>query len=261
MDPRANVIPSHLWNAESRKPVEYSLKQLTNNTEARVEEETEYSDPEMSDDSEDVQLDDSQQLTGMTDLILLQALEEEKLQSVSCDQFQRIQTEFRPRHREIAVKWLLQLNSRFAFSRDTIYNAVIYFDNAAMQIAIPRGQIQCYAIACFCLSVKIDLRTTPTIRQLVELTGEQFTAGLLAEKELEVLRALSFRLSYGTIVFHMRIYSQLIDRSSYLDRLAELLAELALMKFEFLDYRPSIVAVGVFVLSALALGMVVKHTK
>jgi hypothetical protein len=225
-----------------------------------INEDNEYSDPEVSDFLENEQMDTvgEQRLPPMTDRILQQAIDEEQNSGVSCNRFQQIQREFRPKHRETAVKWLLQLNFRFGFSRDAVYSAIAYFDLVAARIPIPRAEIQGYAIACYCLSVKIDMRMTPTVEQLHELTGQQFTAEELFQTELHVLQALSFRLSYGTIVLHMRIYTQFIEPTPTFTSWTNFLAELALLKFEFLDYVPSIVARAVVVFSAATLGMMVE---
>jgi hypothetical protein len=215
-------------------------------------EDPEYSDPD--------DLDDGDQLPGfclspVSDVILRTAVQEERQFSLSCDQFRKVQTQMLPKYRESAVKWLLQLNSRFKFSSDALYSAVMYFDLVSMALPIPKSEIQVYAAVCYCLAIKVDVRRRPTINELNQTSGESFTAGQFAEREMLIVETLSFKLSYPTTKFHTRIYLDLFACDARLVELANFFAEITLLKFEFLDFPPSIAAIAVIVVAAGSIGM------
>jgi hypothetical protein len=219
---------------------------------ASLMEDLEYSDP---DDLDDPDPPPGFCLSPVSDVILRTAVQEERQFSISCEQFRKLQTQMLPKYRESAVKWLLQLNHRFKFSSDALYNAVMYFDLVSMARPIPKSEIQIYVAVCYCLAVKVDARTRPTIHELNQISGESFTAIQFAEKETLIVEALSFKLSYPTVKFHTRIYLDLFECDTSLVELANFFAEITLLKFEFLDFPSSIAAIAVIVVAAGSIGM------
>jgi cyclin A len=216
----------------------------------------EYSDPDLED------LDEAQvnglynfsALNPVSDAVFRTALHDEQAVDISCQQFLTNQHEMLPRYREVAVKWLLRLNERFEFAQEAVYDGVRYFDQLSMRIAIPKPEIQVYAAVCYCLAVKIDTRTSPTVEELNALSGQSFTKSQLAEKELEIVQSLSFRLSYPTCKYYLRIFLDALLPGENVVRLTSFLGELSLMKFGFLDFRPSIVALSIMIVASAGLG-------
>jgi hypothetical protein len=216
----------------------------------------EYSDPELE-ELEDVQLNHFRgfaALDPVSNAILHTALQEERLLLISCDRFLEIQREMIPKYREVTVKWLIQLNYRFNFSTEAIYNAVKYFDLVSMHIPIPKSEIQVYGATCYCLAIKVDARTYPGVEELNAMTGECFTNVQYVEKEAEILQSLGFRLSYPTIRFHLRIYLEALKPGQEIQQLTGFFGEIALMKFGFLNFPTSAVALAVIVFASASIG-------
>jgi hypothetical protein len=130
----------------------------------------------------------------------------------------------------------------------------MFFDLVSMRSAIPKLEIQVYAAVCYCLAIKLDARTRPTIEQLNLLTEQSFTNAQFARKEVEILQILAFKLSYATMKFFIRIFVDALKPEASVTILANFLAEIGLMKFQFLDFRQSVVALAAFVLGSAGLG-------
>jgi hypothetical protein len=221
-----------------------------------ADDKLEYSDPDI-DEGDDVPVAQSAScslLDPLSEAVFRTAVHEEESVTISCAQFLAVQTEIVPRHREVAVKWLIQLNYRFAFSSDAIYNAVVLFDLVSMRIPIQKPEIQVYATVCYCLAVKIDARTRPSIDELNSVTGQSLTNAQLFRKEIEIIRILGFKLSYATIRLYVRIFLDALKPGESVTALVNFLSEIALMKFQFLDFRHSTVALAAFVLGSSGIG-------
>jgi hypothetical protein len=121
-------------------------------------------------------------------------------------------------------------------------------------IPIPRSEIQVYAAVCHAISAKIDMRLKVPIDQINENTGESFTLEQFATKEREILNLLSYRLVYPTSKFYLRWYLSVFPSNQQMFELTNFFAEIALMKFEFIDWKPSVVALSVFIFSFGCMG-------
>jgi cyclin B len=213
-------------------------------------EDEEYSDPDLFESSDDEKDRIKNGNTVTTDrLILQQAMRDEAAMPISSERFKSIQKEMTPKHRGTAVKWIVQLNYKFGWSSDTLYHAVACFDLVSSNISIPKSEIQVYAVVCHALSAKMDMRLKVPIDQININTGESFTAEQFALKEREILDLLSYRLVYPTSKLYLRWYLNFFSSDQQMFELTNFFAEIALMKFEFMDWKPSIIGLSVFILS------------
>jgi hypothetical protein len=192
-------------------------------------------------------------LDPLSDTFLCTALHEEANIAISCARFRAVQTSMLPKHREVAVKWLIQLNYRFKLSSDTVYSSVMLLDLVSMRMPIPKPEIQMYAAACYRLAAKIDTRTPLTIEEFNSVTEQSFNHAEFIQKEVEIMRILAFKLSYATIKFYLRIFLEALKPDESVISLVNFLAEIGLMKFHFLDFRQSAIALASFVLASAGL--------
>jgi hypothetical protein len=213
-------------------------------------EQSEYSDPDFSDSEED-----SQDATANTEEVIFR-----HLLRLECDiprsssRIRATQIEFEPIHRESAVKRIIQCNYHFQLTSDALYNAVCYFDIILSTIPICPTDFEFTAIVCYWLSAKFDTRAQPTIERINTFTGHSFTTDSFRALEVDIVAAMGFQLSYPTAKMFMRRIHKRVSATSRVIDVSNVLVEVALIKFEFVDMRPSIVAAAAIAVSWAAFG-------
>jgi hypothetical protein len=190
----------------------------------------------------------------ISDVILRTALHEERNFPLSCPRFSAVQTDVHPKQREAVVKWLTQLTHGLKFHGDALSNALMTFDLISMQMPIPKAEIQIYAAVCACLAIKVDARMRPSAEQLNAITGVSLTNAEMVAKEVEILQTVGFKLSYPTVKFHVRIFLDALKPGPAVADLANFFAEVGLTKFEFLNFRQSIIGLAAIFLAAAMIG-------
>lgn len=208
------------------------------------------SDPDISDLEDDDENENSvkQTLTSEKEMLLRSLIAERKLE-ISATRFLEVQNEFLPRHREAVVAWLLQLNYVLQYPSDTFFSAIICLDTLCMQKPIQKSQIQLYAIACYIIAAKFDTHITPTIDRIKQVSGEKLERDTILAAEVEVLNIISFRLCHPNLKLFQRLYHGTGEVDMEIYELSIFLAELAIKKFDFIDYSPSVTALSAFILA------------
>ena len=238
------------------------LRQVTPKATKQIIEsasDDEYSDPDISDTSDEEQEEIKtvpRPEDTPTERILKQAICEENELRISSARFLEVQKEMIPRHREVAVKWLIKLNYEFGYPSDTLHNAIVLFDLVTQSINIPRDEIQVYAIVCYFVSAKLDVgvMTKLTVERVNSKTGQNFTAQQFARTEIAILQACQFKVGYPTVKLFQRAYhDEIEDADPCLYELSTFFVEVALIKFEFMDFPSSLIALAAFILSGLCL--------
>jgi hypothetical protein len=124
------------------------------------------------------------------------------------------------------------------------------FDLVAMQRSILKAEIQVYAAVYYFLAIKVDARVRPSVEQLNTITGISLTNTQMIGKEVEILQIVGFKLSYPTVKCHMRIFIDALKPRQAVVDLANFFAEVGLRKFEFLDFRQSILGLTAIILGS-----------
>jgi hypothetical protein len=128
--------------------------------------------------------------------------------------------------------------------------AIRLFDALTMRHAMSREGAILYAAACHMLSGKIQVRVCPPPSQY----GLDQRAGEVRRCEFEVVDMLGGRLMMPTVrgflrLFHERYAIERLDRG-----VIGFFADVAVLAFDLLDYRPSLVAMAVLALGTAAVG-------
>lgn len=215
-----------------------------------VSDDDEYSDPEIENEYEEEADEEEGGAIEMllndfpagSDIVYYCALQEEKEIPRSTNDFEMKQTDVTPRIREKAVKWILELNAYFKLTNDAKYNAVTYLDIVLSNRWVQKKELQLYTAVCYWLAAKVDTRAQPSVERINEATGEKFTQEEFNATEGIILDVISYQLSYPTSKLFMRFYLSIGNCTEYSILVANLFTEIGLLKFEFMDFKPSVVA-------------------
>ena len=194
------------------------------------------------------------QVTSLASIIQRKALEEDKEISINKEAILSTQNEMTTKHREIVVRWLIQLNYHFKLTSDTLYNAVTFFDIFISKVPVKLTEVQLYAAVCYWMSAKVDTRCQPTVEDFNEISNETFTVQQFSRVELQILKALNFKLSFPTSKLFMRRLLLLTTNDQYEIEMANFFTEIALQKWDFVGISQYLISIAAVFSSCASLG-------
>ncbi|XP_052180980.1 cyclin-A2-4-like isoform X2 [Diospyros lotus] len=158
-----------------------------------------------------------------------------------------IQRDISQSMRGILVDWLVEVSEEYKLVPDTLYLTVHFVDLFLSQNYIERQKLQLLGITCMLIASKYEEICAPRVEELCFITDNTYTREEVLKMEREVLNYLCFRLSAPTTKTFLRRFLR-AAQASYktpcieLEFLANYLAELTLLDYEFLKFLPSITA-------------------
>ena len=250
-------------------PVKKTSKPTLNYSSTNITEDDEYSDPsDIYSDSENLDETDLDDLFAKVDsenandilqvvkcanIIERKAIEEQELTPISKEAILSTQKEMTTKHREIVVRWLIQLNYHFKLTSDTLYNAVTFFDIYISKCQIKLQELQLYAAVCYWMSAKVDTRCQPSVEEFNKISNESFTVEQFSKAEVDVFRALNYKMSYPTSKLFMRRLLLLTSKDQYVIEMTNFFTEIALQKWDYVGIPPYIIAVSAIFCSCASL--------
>ncbi|KAI7986007.1 Cyclin-A2-4 [Camellia lanceoleosa] len=149
--------------------------------------------------------------------------------------------------RGILVDWLVEVSEEYKLVPDTIYLTVHLIDLFLSQNYIERQRLQLLGITCMFIASKYEEICAPRVEEFCFITDNTYSRGEVLKMESQVLKNLGFQLSAPTAKKFLRRFLR-AAQASYktpsleLEFLANYLAELTLVDYEFLKLLPSIIA-------------------
>ena len=231
----------------------------------RIDNASEYSDPESESDTEDLQeelldidmrnIDKPEKLAKYAETIFTLAQDEiESAIASSPDKFISTQQEITPSMYEIAVKWMFQIQEQYAMSSDTLFSAVAYLNTVLSRQSISRARIQLVTVTCIWMASKMEERSVPKIEDLCEMCSKDYTSDDFVECEKELIVLLDFRLNYPTSKLFVRRMLDVIDADGELVEVTSFFCDISLIPVEVWSFPPDVVALAAACLGKLCLG-------
>jgi hypothetical protein len=217
-----------------------------------VEDRSEYSDPDLSEPSD---CDDGSSLTT-EDLIFIGSIQTEQDIPRSTSQILAMQPDFNPSARERAVTLIIHFNCHFLLTSDSLCNAVTYLDIFLSSVPIAETEIELLATVCYWLLAKVETGAQPSIEKINAATGNSHSSEMFRESEVRIVNALGFRLSFPTPKLFMTKFLERSDANKQVIEASNALVEIALMKFKFVDIRPSMIAAAAVAVAWASIGQI-----
>ncbi|CAL5206373.1 unnamed protein product [Lathyrus oleraceus] len=175
------------------------------------------------------------------------------------DYMEKVQRDITPTMRGILVDWLVEVSDEYKLVPDTLYLTVNLIDRFLSCRVITRQRLQLLGVTCMLISSKYEEICAPRLEEFVTITDNTYSKKEMLKMEKEVLNVLQFQLSVPTIKTFLRRFIQ-AAQSSYkaaypeLEFMANYLAELTLVEYSFLQFRPSKIAASAVFLARWTLG-------
>ncbi|MED6218373.1 hypothetical protein PIB30_026211 [Stylosanthes scabra] len=160
---------------------------------------------------------------------------------------ERVQQDITQSMRGILVDWLVEVSEEYKLVPDTLYLTVYLIDWFLSKTYIERRRLQLLGITCMLIASKYEEINAPRIEEFCFITDNTYTKEEVLKMETEVLKFSAYQLFAPTTKTFLRRFLQ-AAQASYespsleLEFLANYLAELTLMNYGFLNFRPSMIA-------------------
>ncbi|OWM78216.1 cyclin-A2-3-like isoform X2 [Punica granatum] len=171
----------------------------------------------------------------------------ELLRRPKCGYMEMFQRDITKGMRGILVDWLVEVSQEYSLAADTLYITVHLIDWSLSQNFIERHRLQLLGITCMLIASKYEEICAPRVDELCFMTDNTYTREEVLRMEGQLLNYFDFRISGPTTKTFLRRFL-LAAQANYtspsldLEYLADYLAELTLIEYEFLNFLPSIIA-------------------
>ncbi|XP_022731404.1 cyclin-A2-2 [Durio zibethinus] len=168
-------------------------------------------------------------------------------QRPSTNYMEQLQQDITPSMRGILIDWLVEVSEEYKLVPDTLYLTVSLIDRFLSHNFIEKQRLQLLGVACMLIASKYEEICAPRVEEFCFITDNTYTRGEVLKMESKVLNFLYFQLSVPTTKTFLRRFIQ-AAQATYkvpcieLEFLANYLAELTLLDYNFLKFLPSLIA-------------------
>ncbi|GKV35646.1 hypothetical protein SLEP1_g43889 [Rubroshorea leprosula] len=165
-----------------------------------------------------------------------------------------IQQDISQSMRGILVDWLVEVSEEYKLEPDTLYLTVYLIDWFLTENYIERQRLQLLGITCILIASKYEEICPPRVEELCFITDSTYTREEVLKMETQVLRYFGFQVFAPTAKTFLRRFLR-AAQASYksasleLEFLANYLAELTLIDYDFLNFLPSTIAASALFLA------------
>uniref|UniRef100_A0A0R0KI65 B-like cyclin n=1 Tax=Glycine max TaxID=3847 RepID=A0A0R0KI65_SOYBN len=152
------------------------------------------------------------------------------------------QPEITERMRAILVDWLIQVQTKFELSLETLYLTINIVDWFLAVKNVPKRELQLVGISAVQMATKYEEIYPPQVHNFVFLSGRAYTHEQILIMEKIILAKLDWTLTVPIpLVFLLRFIKASVPDQE-LENMAHFLSELGLMNYATEMYWPSMVA-------------------
>ncbi|KAI3621456.1 g2 mitotic-specific cyclin cdc13 [Moniliophthora roreri] len=170
-------------------------------------------------------------------------LKEKEQQTLPVADYMRFHSELSWEAREILLDWIIQIHSRYQFISESFFLCVNLFDRfLSLRPTISLQKLQLVGVSCFCIAVKFEEGVSPSIHELVKLTGDTYTAEEIIKAERYVLKTINYDLSSPGPMTWLRRGSKADYLEPQARTVAKYLLEVASFLGELVATPPSLLA-------------------
>ncbi|KAE9599744.1 hypothetical protein Lal_00045794 [Lupinus albus] len=157
-------------------------------------------------------------------------------------QYMDSQPEINEKMRAILVDWLIDVNTKFDHSLETLYLTINILDRFLAIKVVPRKELQLLGISAMLLASKYEEIWPPEVNDFVYLSDRAYTREQILVMEKIILGKLEWTLTVPTpYVFLVRFIKASVPDQE-LENMSHFLSELGMMHYSILIYCPSMIA-------------------
>lgn len=156
--------------------------------------------------------------------------------------------------RGILVDWIIQVHKHFKLLPETLFLCVNLMDRFLSARPVSSPKFQLVGLSAFYVACKFEEMMSPTVEEMVYLSGGQYTTDELFRAERFMLKTLNWNLSYPSPMNFLRRISKADDLNIETRTVGKYLMEIACVDWELMATPPSLLAAAAMWLGRLVLG-------
>ena len=146
-------------------------------------------------------------------------LERENTLEIKLQQVESVQKEIKWSMRAILIDWMSEVAYDFDLGRDTFYYAVKYVDMClARRQDMEKNKFQMFGLTCLFLACKMEEILPPSIDHMVELGSGMFLKSEIYVEEVDIMKALGWKMRPITLNHWLNLLTHLWDKFSFASR-------------------------------------------
>ncbi|GAB1302810.1 G2/mitotic-specific cyclin-B3 [Apodemus speciosus] len=154
--------------------------------------------------------------------------------------------------RAILVDWLVDVQSTFQLSHETLYLAVKIVDLYLMKVQCKKNHLQLLGSTASMIAAKFEQSLEsypPSLPDFLCLCEDLYQKSDMVVLERHILKTLNFEINIPTAYNFLRRYASCIHVSMKTLTLSRFICEMTLQEYEYIEERPSKLAAASFVLA------------
>lgn len=152
------------------------------------------------------------------------------------------QPNLNPTMRSILVDWIVEVHMKFRLTPETLYLAVNLLDRYLFRVEVRRSKLQLVGVTALLIACKYEEIYPPEVRDCVYITNRAYTRQEVLDMELEILEKLRYKVAVPTAHPFLQRFLHILKASTMARHASHYYMERVLQEYEFLVFRPSIVA-------------------
>ncbi|KAI8615449.1 cyclin-like protein [Chytriomyces sp. MP71] len=163
-----------------------------------------------------------------------------------------IQSEVSWKHRKSLILWLIEVHNEYDLRPESLYLTVNLIDRVCAKRLVRKQHYQLLGLTCFWIAAKYEENhgRVPSLKTLVVLLDNQFTAGDFIVMEKLILSDLDFILGHPSAEAFLKVQCKHVGNVKPAVRaLARMIMELTLIHRRFRPFRSSLLASASLILA------------
>eukprot|EP00826_Nyctotherus_ovalis_P027647 TRINITY_DN2162_c0_g1_i4.p1 TRINITY_DN2162_c0_g1~~TRINITY_DN2162_c0_g1_i4.p1 ORF type:complete len:265 (+),score=55.60 TRINITY_DN2162_c0_g1_i4:452-1246(+) len=159
------------------------------------------------------------------------------------EHFLQAQPQITSAQRERSIEWLVEVQTHFKLSEDTLFMAAGILDRVLSRVAIDRDALSLLALTALNIAAKYEEIYPPHLKDFIVMADDKYSAKEVHDMELKVLEALDFELSVPSALAFIGRFRELM-RLKASPSLALYICEAQLLTPGMCKYAPSLLAIS-----------------
>jgi cyclin B len=152
------------------------------------------------------------------------------------------QEEITPAMRAILIDWLVEVHMKFRLVPPTLYLCVNIIDRYCSTTSVERRKLQLVGVTALLVACKYEEIYPPEVRDCVYITDRTYTRQEVLDMEQDIVRNLEFKMTVPTAYPFLLRFLLITKATEVMGAAAHYYLERSLQEYQFLKYRPSLVA-------------------
>ena len=152
--------------------------------------------------------------------------------------------------REILTDWLIEVHLKFKLLPETLFLTVNLIDRYLSTTSIYRNKLQLVGVTAMLIASKYEEIYPPIVTDFVYITDNAYTREEILKMEERMLIGLQFGIHYTSPCRFLERFLQLKSASETEKNVALFMLEGALIQYQLLCYKPSVLAASALYLAS-----------